>query len=49
LDIDRLRALEANWPAHSWHRPAAIEDYRLALLRGLAAGRFLTRTLGANG
>jgi asparagine synthase (glutamine-hydrolysing) len=49
LDIDRLRALAANWPIGAWRRTAVIEDYRMALLRGLAAGRFLTRTLGANG
>jgi asparagine synthase (glutamine-hydrolysing) len=48
FDIDRLRALATNWPAGAWHGEAAIEDYRMALLRGLAAGRFLTRTLGAN-
>ena len=49
LDLDRLRALAARWPAGGWHRDEAIEDYRMALLRGLAAGRFLTRTLGVNG
>jgi len=49
LDIDRLHTLVSRWPAGGWQREKAIEDYRLALLRGLAAGRFITRTLGANG
>jgi asparagine synthase (glutamine-hydrolysing) len=49
LDIDRLRALAARWPAAKWHTEEAVEDYRMALLRGLAVGRFLSRTVGANG
>jgi asparagine synthase (glutamine-hydrolysing) len=49
LDLERLRVLTARWPTGDWHRDEAIEDYRMALLRGLAAGRFLTRTLGVNG
>ena len=49
LDIDRLRTLVARWPTGGWQRDEVIEDYRMALLRGLAAGRFLTRSLGVNG
>jgi asparagine synthase (glutamine-hydrolysing) len=49
LDIDRLRTLLARWPTGGWQSDEVIEAYRMALLRGLATGRFLTRTLGANG
>ena len=49
LDVDRLVALAARWPAGGWTGHEILTDYRMALLRGLAAGRFLTRTLGVNG
>ena len=48
LDIDRLRRLVARWPTGGWHSEPVREDYRMALLRGLAVGRFVTRTLGVN-
>jgi asparagine synthase (glutamine-hydrolysing) len=49
LDIDRLRTLAARWPDGHWERDEVRDPYRMVLLRGLAVGRFLTRTLGANG
>lgn len=48
IDIDRLRALIANWPAGEWEREAVIQPYRLALLRGISAGHFLRRASGGN-
>jgi asparagine synthase (glutamine-hydrolysing) len=41
IDLARLeRALET-WPAGGWHRKKIIEEYHLALTRGIAGGRFL--------
>jgi asparagine synthase (glutamine-hydrolysing) len=49
LDLDRLRTLLRRWPEGGWESEAVLDDYRAALLRGVAVGRFLTRTLGVNG
>ena len=48
LDIDRMKRLVENWPASGWERPDVIRPYRLALLRGIAAGHFLRKASGAN-
>jgi len=48
LDTARLKALVANWPADGWERQERVERYRLALLRGIAAGHFLRKASGAN-
>jgi len=48
LDIDRMKALVTNWPASGWERDDVIRPYRLALLRGIAAGHFLRKASGAN-
>lgn len=48
LDLPRLKRLLACWPSTGWQSDAVIADYRLALLRGVAAGRFIRRTLGGN-
>lgn len=53
LDLPRLRRLLDDWPADKapgagWHDRAVINDYQLALLRGLATGRFLRRFEGGN-
>jgi asparagine synthase (glutamine-hydrolysing) len=48
LDIARMKRLVENWPTSGWERDAVIEPYRLALLRGIAAGHFLRKALGAN-
>jgi asparagine synthase (glutamine-hydrolysing) len=48
LDIDRLKRLVENWPTSGWERDEVIESYRLALLRGIAAGHFLRKASGAN-
>jgi asparagine synthase (glutamine-hydrolysing) len=48
LDIDRMKALVKNWPTSGWERDDVIRPYRLALLRGIAAGHFLRKASGAN-
>jgi asparagine synthase (glutamine-hydrolysing) len=48
LDLPRLRRLLAEWPTSGWERDEIMQPYRLALLRGLAAGHFLRRASGAN-
>jgi asparagine synthase (glutamine-hydrolysing) len=49
IDVARLRALVAEWPADGWERPSIQRDYRHVLLNGLAAGHFLRRCAGSNG
>ena len=48
LDIDRMKHLVENWPISGWERDDVIQPYRLALLRGIAAGHFLRKASGAN-
>ncbi len=48
LDLERMRALLAEWPAGGWHRDDVVSRYRLALLRGLSAGHFLRKACGSN-
>jgi asparagine synthase (glutamine-hydrolysing) len=48
LDIERLKRLEENWPRSGWERDEVIRPYRLALLRGIAAGHFLRKASGSN-
>ena len=48
LDIDRMKALVANWPRSGWERQSTRDSYRLALLRGISAGHFLRKASGAN-
>jgi asparagine synthase (glutamine-hydrolysing) len=48
LDLPRMRRLAENWPAQRWHREDIIEQYRLALLRGISVGHFLRRASGGN-
>jgi asparagine synthase (glutamine-hydrolysing) len=43
LDLERLNRLAADWPASGWERGEITGAYRLALLRGIAAGHFLRR------
>jgi asparagine synthase (glutamine-hydrolysing) len=48
LDLPRMRRLAENWPAQGWHHEDTIEQYRLALLRGISVGHFLRRASGGN-
>jgi asparagine synthase (glutamine-hydrolysing) len=40
IDLDRLRTAVRKWPSENWHENKIIEEYQLALPRGLAMGRF---------
>jgi len=48
LDIERLRGLIENWPDSGWEQPDVVSSYRLALLRGVAAGHFLRKASRTN-
>jgi asparagine synthase (glutamine-hydrolysing) len=48
FDLERLRRLARDWPKSGWTDESVLDDYRCALLRGLAIGRFLTQTVRAN-
>jgi asparagine synthase (glutamine-hydrolysing) len=48
LDLPRLRRLAENWPTRGWERQETIQQYRLALLRGISVGHFLRRASGGN-
>jgi hypothetical protein len=48
LDIDRLKALQANWPTGGWERDEVMQPYRLAMMRGISAGNFLRKATGGN-
>lgn len=48
LDVPRLSRLVELWPTSGWERTEIIHRYRLALLRGIAAGHFLRKAVGAN-
>jgi len=48
LDVDRMKALQANWPTGGWERDEVMQPYRLALLRGISAGHFLHKATGGN-
>lgn len=48
LDLPRIRRLAADLPSDGWERSEVIEDYRLTLLRGSAAGHFLHRATKTN-
>jgi asparagine synthase (glutamine-hydrolysing) len=49
LDTKRMRRLITEWPEEgSWHDPQVTREYRSALLRGVAAGRFIRQAMGSN-
>lgn len=48
IDLDRLVRAVKNWPTEGWHKLAVIEEYNLALARGIAAARFLSWVESAN-
>jgi asparagine synthase (glutamine-hydrolysing) len=41
IDLERLERALQTWPSEGWHRNKIIEEYHLALTRGIAGGRFL--------
>jgi asparagine synthase (glutamine-hydrolysing) len=48
LDIERMRRLVEDWPTGGWERCDVTLSYRHALLRGISAGHFLRKAMGAN-
>lgn len=48
IDLARLERAVANWPSGDWHRPELFTEYNLALMRGIAGGRFLRWFESAN-
>jgi asparagine synthase (glutamine-hydrolysing) len=41
IDLERLERALLNWPAGGWQRSKIVEEYHLALTRGITGGRFL--------
>lgn len=48
LDADKMERLVEEWPSDGWNRPATVDKYRLALLRGVSAGHFVRKASGSN-
>ncbi|MEA3017169.1 MAG: hypothetical protein QOI38_1891, partial [Sphingomonadales bacterium] len=48
LDAGMMRRLVEEWPQGRWNDRAVVDRYRVALLRGISAGRFIRQALGAN-
>ncbi len=48
LDLARLRQLTTDWPSSGWDREDVVQNYRLALLRGLSVGHFLRKATRSN-
>ena len=48
IDLARLERAVSNWPADGWHRRETFTEYNLALMRGIAGGRFLRWFESAN-
>jgi asparagine synthase (glutamine-hydrolysing) len=48
IDLQRLRRWTQNWPTGGWERGEILLHYRYALLRAIAVGHFLRRSMGGN-
>ncbi len=48
IDLARLERAVSNWPAGGWHSPEIFTEYNIALMRGVAGGRFLRWFESAN-
>jgi asparagine synthase (glutamine-hydrolysing) len=48
IDLERLERALQTWPSEGWQRNRIIEEYHLALTRGIAGGRFLRWIESAN-
>ena len=48
IDLVRLERAIENWPAGGWHTAEVFREYNLALMRGVAGGRFLRWFEAAN-
>jgi hypothetical protein len=43
-----MERLVGDWPTEGWQRQATVDNYRLALMRGLSAGHFVRKASGSN-
>jgi asparagine synthase (glutamine-hydrolysing) len=48
IDLPRLERAVKNWPTGAWHTSEIADEYHLALVRGVAGGRFLRWMESAN-
>jgi asparagine synthase (glutamine-hydrolysing) len=48
IDLDRLSRAIKNWPTSDWHTSKNVDEYNLALTRGVATARFLHWMESAN-
>ncbi len=49
IDAGLLQRLVDDWPKEgTWHQREVVSRYRLALLRGISAGRFIRQASGSN-
>lgn len=48
IDLARLERAVNNWPNEGWYNPEIFIEYNLALMRGVAGGRFLRWFESAN-
>jgi asparagine synthase (glutamine-hydrolysing) len=48
IDLDRLEKTLCHWPDGQWNRRSVIEEYHLALTRGIGGSRFLRWVESAN-
>lgn len=48
VDAEAMRRLVEDWPEGRWHEREVVRRYRLALLRGVSAGRFVRQAMGTN-
>jgi asparagine synthase (glutamine-hydrolysing) len=48
LDSARMERLVRDWPEGGWNERSTVDQYRLALLRGVSAGHFVRRAIGSN-
>ena len=48
IDLVRLEHAIKNWPTGGWHTSEVFQEYNLALMRGVAGGRFLRWFESAN-
>ncbi|HEX8261698.1 MAG TPA: asparagine synthase-related protein [Allosphingosinicella sp.] len=48
LDSRKMERLVGDWPTEGWQRQATVDNYRLALMRGLSAGHFVRKASGSN-
>jgi asparagine synthase (glutamine-hydrolysing) len=48
LDSRKMERLVRDWPTSGWDKQANVQQYRLALMRGVSAGHFVRKASGSN-